>query len=407
MTLDLTLAQRTEQMQASMLREILKVAARPGMISLAGGMPAAESFPLALIGQLQQRVLAKYGADGLQYSPTEGFPPLRAALAAYLTQKGILATAESIHITSGSQGALDALGKVLLDRGDRVAVEAPTYLGALQAFNPYRPCYVPLESDGSGLLPGSLERVLQQGRVKFVYLVPTFQNPTGRTIPLERRQQIAELLIRYRALLVEDDPYGELRYQGQAVVPIQTLAPDNVVYVGSLSKVLAPGFRIGYYLAPEPLAKWLVIAKQGVDLHTSTCNQALAAEYIGSGHLAAQLPIIVAHYRPKLIAMQEALARFFPLEYRWTSPAGGMFLWVEGPAGVDSDDLYLRAVARGVAFVPGRYFFTEPGAGQAAMRLNFTLGNEHSLVQAISILGQEIDRALPRRRTIPLALARR
>lgn len=198
----------------------------------------------------------------------------------YLGKREIKAAAESILIASGSQGVLDAIGKVLISKGDQVAVEAPTYLGALQAFTPYEPEYVRMDTDDDGLIPESLENVLASGKIKFIYLVPTFQNPTGRTIPLERRREIADIITRYNALLVEDDPYGTLRYRGRDITAIKALAPENVVYISTLSKVFAPGLRIGFCLAPEQIKKWLVIVKQGIDLHTSTFNQALAAEYI-------------------------------------------------------------------------------------------------------------------------------
>ena len=223
-------------MEASAIREILKVASSPGIISLAGGLPAPESFPLDLMEELTGSVLAKYGAAALQYDASEGFLPFREALVGHLGARSVVATAEEILVFSGSQGALDGLGKVLISPGDVVAVEAPTYLGALQALNPYEPRYVEMGTDDEGLIPEELERVLLQERVKVVYLVPTFQNPTGRTLPLVRRQRVAEILERHDALLIEDDPYSDLRYTGTRLPPIKSLAPHNVVYVSTLSK---------------------------------------------------------------------------------------------------------------------------------------------------------------------------
>ena len=246
MDIESILASRTKQMGVNAIREILKVVSQPGMISLAGGIPAPESFPLDLMGTIYQTVLDRYGAAALQYDPTEGFGPLREALADHLRPSGIGAAANEILIASGSQGVLDALGMVLISKGDRVAVEAPTYIGALQAFTPYEPRYVTIATDEEGLVPEALEVALRKQKIKFIYLVPTFQNPTGRTLPLERRKAVARLIQKYDALLVEDDPYSALRYRGDHLPPIKTLARDHVIYVSTLSKVFAPGLRIGY-----------------------------------------------------------------------------------------------------------------------------------------------------------------
>jgi 2-aminoadipate transaminase len=248
-----------------------------------------------------------------------------------------------------------------------------------------------MDTDDNGLIPESLDRVLASGKVKFIYLVPTFQNPTGRTIPLERRRQIADIIKKYNALLVEDDPYGALRYRGQAITPIKALAPDNVVYISTLSKVFAPGLRIGFSHAPEQIRKWLVIVKQGIDLHTSTFNQALAAEYITGGFLKRHLPKIIDLYRPKQEAMLTALGRYFPEEFKWSNPEGGMFLWVGGPQGFDMEKLYWKAVKRNVAFVPGKYFYTSPDEGIETMRLNYTMTDEETIDNSIKILSEVIN----------------
>jgi 2-aminoadipate transaminase len=393
MEYDRLLAGRTARMGASAIREILKVATQPGMISMAGGIPAPESFPLEMMAPLTETVLRKHGAAALQYDTTEGFRPLRQVLAAYLGKRGVKAEASQILVSSGSQGVLDALGMVLISKGDRVAVEAPTYLGALQAFTPYEPEYVRLQTDDDGVIPDSLEAVLRQGGVKFVYLVPNFQNPTGRTIPGPRRHAIADLIRRYDTILVEDDPYGELRYRGEPQVPIQTLAPDHVVYISTLSKIFAPGLRIGFCLAPLVIRRWLVIVKQGVDLHTSTFNQALACEYIDGGYLASHLPKIIALYRPRQAAMLSALKRYLPQGFKWSSPEGGMFVWVEGPAGMDMELVYHQAVARKIAFVPGKFFYTCPGEGIETMRLNFTMFDESIIDHAIGTLSQVLAEA--------------
>jgi 2-aminoadipate transaminase len=387
------LADRTGKMGASVIREVLKVVSQPGMISLAGGIPAPESFPLEIISDLTRRVVAIYGSQAFQYDLTEGFIPLREALSGYLQPKGIRATADEIIIGSGSQGLLDAVGKVLISPGDHVAVEAPTYLGAIQAFNPYEPHYVRMDTDDDGLIPESLDQVLGRHRIKLIYLVPTFQNPTGRTITLARRQAIAEIIQRHAALLIEDDPYSPLRYRGDPLPPIKTLAPDNVVYISTLSKVFAPGLRLGFCVAPTLIERWMVLAKQGVDLHTSTFNQALATEYIVGGYLDKHLPKIVALYRPKQEAMLNALDAYFPAGFHWSKPEGGMFLWVEGP--LDTQLLYGKAIEHNVAFVPGRHFFTSRGEGLGTMRLNYTMTNAATLDSAIATLAEVIKANLP------------
>lgn len=383
-------AARTAEMNVSAIREILKVVARPGIISLAGGIPSPDSFPMQSMEALVARVFDQYGSSALQYDLTEGFPPLRQELSVLLRESGIAAAADDVLIASGSQGVLDGIGKVLIDPGDVVAVEAPTYLGALQAFSPYQPAYAEITTDDDGVVPDALDDVLTAHRVTLVYLVPTFQNPTGRTIPLQRRRQIAEIIVRHGALLVEDDPYSSLRFRGEPLPSIRSLAPDNVVYISTLSKVFAPGLRIGFTVGPAELRDWLVIAKQGVDLHTSTFNQALAAEYIRGGYLAEQLPKIVDLYRPKQEQLLRALAEDLPDGFSWSRPDGGMFVWVEGPSGFDMDPVYERSVASGAAFVPGKYFYAGGDAGHGAMRLNFTTASAEEIGQAVAIIGEAI-----------------
>jgi 2-aminoadipate transaminase len=377
-------------MDVSAIREILKVVAQPGMVSLAGGIPAPESFPLQLLDELTGMVLQKYGPRAFQYDATEGFGPLREALVAYLAARSVPATSEDILITSGSQGVLDALGKVLIGPDDLVAVEAPTYLGALQAFNPYEPRYVQIATDDDGLLPEALDEVLATHQVKLVYLAPTFQNPTGRTLPLARRRQVAEIVQRHGVLLVEDDPYSDLRYRGEPVPTIKSLAPEQVIYAGTLSKTFAPGLRIGYCVAPRPLMRWLVIAKQGVDLHTSTYNQALATEYVAGGFLDRHLPTILRLYAPRQAAMLAALERYFPAGFTWSRPEGGMFIWVEGPPAFDAEAAYWRAIERKTAFVPGRFFFAQPGDGLTTLRLNYTMADEATLDAAVKVVSEVV-----------------
>jgi 2-aminoadipate transaminase len=386
------LADRTKLMSANAIREILKVVAKPGMISLAGGIPSPDSFPMEIMQELTGRVIHKYASTAFQYDRTEGFEPLTKALSVFLQKKQIKADSDEIRISSGSQGALLALGMILLSKGDTVAVEAPTYLGALSAFNPFEPRYVCIDTDDDGLIPDALESLLRKQKIKFIYVNPTFQNPTGRTLTLERRRAVAAIIVRHDALLVEDDPYSDLRYRGTPLPPIKAMAPDHVVYLGTLSKVFAPGLRIGFFVAPEPVRRWMVLAKQGIDLHTSTFNQALAAEYIFGGYLDKHLPEILRIYKPKQEAMLHALAKHFPPTFHWSKPEGGMFIWVEGPKGMDTEKLYAKAVEHGVAFVPGRFFFTKQDEGLSTMRLNYTMNDGATIEKAIGILAEVISK---------------
>ncbi len=386
------LAHRTRNMNANILREILKTGSRPGVISLAGGIPAPESFPLDIMTELSAAVLRKYGADALQYGPSEGFGPLKDALSRLLRNKRIEAEPDEILISSGSQGALDTVAKVMISKGDRVAVESPTYLGALQAFNPYEPEYVKMETDEHGPTSDGLRRLLENRPVKFIYLVSTFQNPTGNTIPLRRRQEIAQVIKDRGALVIEDDPYSDLRYQGTPIPAIRTLAPEQVIYLGTLSKVLAPGLRVGFCLAPKQMRHWLVIAKQGIDLHTGSLSQALAAEYLSGGHLERHLPKIISLYAPRRAAMLEALDAYFPKGFSWSKPEGGMFVWVKGPAGMDMDRVYTEALKRRVAFVPGRFFHIGQDEGRETMRLNFTMFDENVIRKAVQTIAESIGR---------------
>lgn len=387
-TFEHLLSQRTDGMQRNPIREILRAVGQPGMISLAGGIPAPETFPIEELYRINESVLDRHGAAALQYDLTEGFAPFREALAAYLAKKGIDADAEQLLVFNGSQSVLDTLGKILITPGDVVALESPSYLGAISAFSTYQPEFVSIDTDDAGIIPESLAQVLDRQSVKFVYLVTTFQNPTGRTLSLQRRHEVAAIVKQRNALIVEDDPYGDLRYRGAPAPPLYHFAPENTVYASTLSKIFAPGLRLGFCLAPPLIREWLYTAKQGADLHSNTYAQALATDYISGGFIERQVPKIIDLYRPRQEAMLSAMAQHFPQEYRWTKPEGGMFIWVEGPPGVDAEHIYWEAIKRKVAFVPGKYFYIDPNDGLATMRLNFTRVNEATIESAIAALGK-------------------
>ncbi len=384
------LSERALGMRENVIREILRVVSQPGIVSLAGGIPAPETFPIEELYRINETVLDRYGAAALQYDLTEGFAPFREALVSYLAQKGISADPGSLLVFNGSQSVLDTLGKILITPGDIIALESPSYLGAISAFSSYLPEYISIETDDDGIVPAALERALDQQPVKFIYLVTTFQNPTGRTLSVARRRAVAEIIKAKNALVIEDDPYGDLRYRGQPVPALQTFAPNNVVYVSTLSKIFAPGLRLGFCVAPPLIREWLYRAKQGADLHSNTYAQALATEYICGGFIKEQVPKIIELYRPRQEAMLAALERHMPSDYRWIKPEGGMFIWVEGPADVDAEQIYWNAVEQKVAFVPGKYFYIKPEDGLPTMRLNFTRVAEATIEAAIETLGRVI-----------------
>lgn len=382
-------AKRTDRMNVSALRELLKVTKDPNIISFAGGLPANEALPVTLLHDLYLSVTEQYGPSVFQYGPTEAMSEFVTALVAFGSDMGLISKPENIVVGTGSQAILDSLGKILLDPGDGVAVETPTYLGALQAFNPYEPKYFEIPCDESGIIPEGLEQILAKHHIKFVYTVPTFQNPTGKTIPLNRRLQIAKLVENYGVFLVEDDPYSHLRYTGQAVPSFQSMIPELVVYTSTFSKILCPDLRLGFAVAPEAIVEKLLIAKQGVDLCTSRMNQLIATKYLNDGHFEPNMQYVRSLYAPRAIAMLTALEKYFPEESVWTNPEGGMFTWVTLPEGIDALDLFRLAVKESVAFVPGIYFFANQGQKET-MRLNFTNQSEERIHDGIGKLAKAV-----------------
>ncbi|MEO5846127.1 MAG: PLP-dependent aminotransferase family protein [Caldimonas sp.] len=381
------LAARTARMNPSAIREILKLTEMPGIISLAGGLPSALTFPVEAVREATARVLRDTPREALQYAASEGFWPLREWVAAEMARQGMVVSPAQVLITTGSQQGLDLVGKVLIDAGSRVAVESPTYLGALQAFVPYQPEFVSVACDDGGPLPGELASSAAGAR--FLYALPNFQNPSGRSIGALRRADLAGAAASAGVPIVEDNPYGDLWYDAAPPAPIASHWPEGTVYLGSFSKVLAPGLRLGYVIAPDAVFAKLVQAKQAADLHTPGFNQRIVHEIVRSGFLDAHVPTIRSRYRVQRDAMQAALAAHLPSEgplaCRWQMPGGGMFFWVELPEGVDSETLLVKAVARGVAFVPGAPFFA--GAARAnTLRLSFVTVEAEAIERGIAAL---------------------
>jgi 2-aminoadipate transaminase len=386
------LAARTERMNPSVIREILKLTELPGIISLAGGLPSPDTFPVEAMRAATTRVLRDHPREALQYAASEGYPPLREWVAAEVGSRGVAVDAAQVLITTGSQQGLDLVGKALIDRGSRVAVESPTYLGALQAFTPYEPELVAIACDDEGPLPAALAAEGQGAR--FLYVLPNFQNPSGRSIGAARRAAIAASARDVGLPIVEDNPYGDLWYDAEPAAPIASLWREGTIYLGSFSKVLAPGLRLGYVVAPAEVMPKLLQAKQASDLHTPSLNQRMVHEVVKDGFLREHVPTIRKRYKAQRDAMQAALAAHLPQSgpraCRWQVPGGGMFFWLELPEDVDAEALLPRAVERGVAFVPGAPFFAG-AAKKNTLRLSFVTVAPEAIERGVRALAAALE----------------
>jgi 2-aminoadipate transaminase len=393
-------ASRVAGMKSSAIRELLKLTQQPDIISFAGGMPAPEFFPSQRFEEATRKVLEERPQIALQYSTTDGWHELREMIGRHVSRYGVNAEADDILVTSGSQQALDLVGKLLIDIGDRVIVGAPTYLGGLQAFKAYQGEFlsVPLDDDGMSIEP--LEDLLKQ-KPKFIYVLPNFHNPAGVTLSLDRRLAIVRLARQYGIPVVEDDPYGQLRYEGEHLPPLYALdrelaASDggdgNVIYMSTFSKTLAPGLRLAWVIAPSTVLGRLNQLKQGADLHTSTLVQLIAFEVARGGFLDEHIQTLRKVYRERRDAMLGALDSFMPPEVSWSSPKGGLFLWAQLPEGMESQSVLAEALKQKVAFVPGSAFFAEPGQGGRFMRLNFSNAQPDQIREGIRRLGDCLGR---------------
>jgi 2-aminoadipate transaminase len=389
-------AQRTQRMSSSAIRELLKLTEVPDLISFAGGLPAPDVFPTEEFREACDRVLTNFGTLALQYGSTEGFKPLREQIVRHSARYGINVEPENILVTSGSQQALDLLGKILINPGDRILVESPTYLGAIQAWSAYGAEYVTVPMDEYGMVTEALEAALRSGP-KFIYVLPNFQNPTGVTLSLERRHKLIELADRYGVPIVEDDPYGQLRYEGEHLPPVVVLDSEfrndvgcyhgNVIYLSTFSKILSPGIRLAWVVAPPEVIRKLVQAKQGADLHTSTFNQVVAYEVSRGGFLDEHIKLIREVYGERRDVMLGAMDAYFPPGVEWTHPQGGLFLWGILPETMSSADVLRVAIEQKVAFVPGAPFYPT-GGGHNTMRLNFSYAKPETIREGIARLGK-------------------
>ena len=392
------LAERAHAMNPSAIREILKVTERPGILNFAGGLPSPETFPIEAMRAACASVLAEgsvVAKPSLQYASSEGLPELRQWVASELGKQGATVSPDQVLITTGSQQGLDLIAKVLIDKDSRLLVESPTYLGALQAFTPMQPAVESIESDSGGVSASALREALQKGeRPRFIYLLPNFQNPTGRTMDEARREAVIAVCREHGLPIVEDNPYGELWFDAPPPKPLLARWPEGVVYLGSFSKILAPGLRLGYIVAPPALYPKLLQAKQAADLHTPGFNQRVVAEVIKDGFLDQHVPTIRARYHAQRDAMLAALARELgPTGAEWTQPVGGMFVWVRLPERLNAQALLPKAVDAGMAFVPGAPFYAgEPDA--RALRLSFVTSTPEQIDKGMAALGRVVQQAM-------------
>jgi 2-aminoadipate transaminase len=391
-------------MQSSAIRELLKISNLPGVISFAGGLPSPDVFPVERFIKASEKVLREHGHKALQYGTTEGYLPLREYICEFSAKYGINIQPENVLITNGSQQALDLIGKVFIDPGDPILVESPTYLGAIQAWKVYGANYITVETDENGMIPESLEAQMRH-KPKLAYLLPNFHNPMGTTLPLERREQILQMCCDNNVPIIEDDPYGKLRYEGSHIPTVTKLDADicsngsnheyqgNVIYLSTFSKTLVPGLRLAWAIAPPEIILKLVQAKQGSDLHTSTFNQFLAYEVCKDDFLDSHIPMIREVYKKRRDLMMDLIDELFPSEVHYVRPEGGLFLWVTVPEALDMEELLPAAVENKVAYVPGAPFHTD-GKGKNTIRMNFSNASEEGIRLGMQRLSEVLKKAL-------------
>ncbi|MEW5796047.1 MAG: PLP-dependent aminotransferase family protein [Candidatus Zixiibacteriota bacterium] len=379
-------APHVKSLEASIIREILKITSQPGVISFAGGLPAPEMFPLDDLARIAGEVIEKYGSGCMQYSLTMGIVPLREMIAANATRIGTPTAPENVLITSGSQQGIELLARVFIDPGDYVLTENPTYVGALQAFQYYQARYATVEMDDDGMLVDEVEDKIRQYKPKMIYSVSNFQNPTGITMSLERRKALLMIAARYGIPVIDDNPYSEIRFAGQPVRTLKSMGGDEVIVLKTFSKTLTPGLRIGWMNGPVSIIRQFEKVKQCTDLHTSTFSQYIIYEYMRQGLLEPQIERLRKDYLAKRDTMIKAMETSFPEGVSWTRPDGGLFLWVTLPKHMSAKALLFKAIERKVAYVYGEPFFPN-GGGANTLRLNFSNASHEGITEGIRRLG--------------------
>ncbi len=381
------IADHVINLESSIIREILKFSSKPGVISFAGGLPAPELFPIEDLNECANRILKEYGATSIQYSLTRGIVPLRELLAKRATERGTKSNAENIIITSGAQQALELVARAFITPGDYMITENPTYVGALQAFNYYQAKYAPVKIDDDGLIIEDVEEAIKKYNPKLIYTISNFQNPTGITMSQERREKLVKVAVKYNIPIIDDNPYGDIRFFGERIPTLKYYGGDQVIALRTFSKTLAPGFRIGWMNGPVDIISVFEKVKQCTDLHTSTFGQYLIYDYLNRGKLEPHIEKIKVDYRHKRDVMLKAMKEYFPEGITWTEPEGGLFLWVELPAYMSAKELLPKAIEKQVAYVYGSPFYPE-GGGENTLRLNFSNALPDKIIEGIKRLGE-------------------
>ncbi len=384
---------RASAIKANVIREILKISSRPGIINFAGGLPAAELFPETHLKAASEKVFEKHGPKALQYSLTQGIMELREILAERASTPEMKFNSDSIQITTGSQQALDLIGRAFINPGDYVLTEAPTYLGALSAFNFYQARYCTVPMDDEGMIVEMAEEKIKECKPKLIYVVPNFQNPSGITMSAERREALVELAAKYQIPIIDDNPYGELRYSGDPAPSLKTLGGNAVISLGTFSKIISPGVRIGWVAACPEVAAMIERVKQSTDLHSTTFTQYLVYEYIIAGHLDNHIELIKKEYRKRRDIMLNTMANEFPQDVKFTRPHGGLFLWITLPEGISASEVFDKAVDAGVACVPGKPFYPHNDNDQS-FRVNFCHASEDNIVEGIRRLASVLNKVV-------------
>lgn len=394
-------AKRTHLVKSSETREILKVTERPEVISFAGGLPAPELFPIEALKDVCNAILNEEGADSLQYSTTEGYIPLREAICQRMKVIGINSTIENVLITSGSQQAIDLTGRLFIDEGDTIICESPTYLAAINAFKSYNAKFVEVAMDDNGMVMEELEKKLQEHpKTKFIYTIPDFQNPTGRTLTLERRKGMIELANQYDVLIIEDNPYGAIRFAGEELPPVKHFDTEGrVIYLSTFSKIFTPGLRLGWICADKSFIDKYVAFKQTADLHTDSFAQRITAKYMELYDIEEHINKIRAVYKERCTAMLSCIEEFFPKNLSYSKPEGGLFIWIELPEDIDSTHIFTECLKNNVACVPGVPFFPN-GTQKNTLRLNYSNMPKEKIMEGMKRMGEVLHRELEREATL-------
>lgn len=382
-------SRNARELQSSIIREILKDSSKPGVINFAGGLPAPELFPIENIRQACMAVMDKHGVEALQYGLTTGVPALRELIASRMCKQGVDVNTDCIQITGGAQQGLDIVARAFLESDSVVLTETPTYLGALQAFSFYRPRFISVDTDNDGIIPDDADEKMAKYNPRFIYVVANFQNPTGRCISNKRREALVEIARKHNCPIIDDNPYGELRFSGAHLIPLKAIGPEIVIELGTFSKIISPGLRIGWICSQPEVQAIVERMKQACDLHTNSFTQYVICEFAAAGHLDPHVEIIRKSYSERRDYMVEKMKQHFPTGTTWTEPEGGLFLWVKVPENISTSKMLPDAIKAGFAYVPGKFFYSEK-ADDSTMRLNFCNASKDNIEEGIKRLAKVI-----------------